>query len=59
MEEHREYIGDGVYVSFDGYNVNIAVNNHENHVVALEPQVQESLIAYIFKIKKLISETDS
>lgn len=45
MEEVIEprYIGDGVYASFDGYHIWLAVNDHRNRVVALEPQVMEAL----------------
>ena len=41
-----KHIGDGVYVSYDGYHIRLAVNHHENHVVALEPEVMEELIKY-------------
>lgn len=40
------YLGDGVYASFDGYLINLAVNHHTNHVIALEPEVMEALIQY-------------
>ena len=40
------YIGDGVYVSFDGYQIWLAANDHRNKVVALEPGVLEALIAF-------------
>lgn len=45
MEEVIEprYIGDGVYASFNGYHIWLAVNDHRNRVVALEPQVMEAL----------------
>lgn len=42
----REYLGDGVYASFDGYHVWLAVNNHENDVVALEQPVIDALARY-------------
>lgn len=41
-----EYLGDGVYASFDGYHVWLAVNHHENRVVALEPEVLTALTQY-------------
>jgi len=47
------YLGDGVYASFDGYHVNLAVNHHENHAVALEPDVIKNLEEYFKKIRKL------
>lgn len=46
------YIGDGVYVSFDGYHINLAVNHRTNHAVALEPKVMENLILYYNMIKE-------
>jgi len=46
------YLGDGVYASFDGYSVWLAVNHHENNVVALEPGVVANLIKYIESLKE-------
>lgn len=52
MEKFKEYLGDGVYASFDGYHVCIAVNHHENKVVALEPAVIVRLNEYVERLKK-------
>lgn len=41
-----EHLGDGVYASFDGYQIWLAVNHHENKVVALEPAVMDRLIEF-------------
>ncbi|MDE2105690.1 MAG: hypothetical protein KGL39_51155 [Patescibacteria group bacterium] len=41
-----KYLGDGVYASFDGYQIWLAANHHENRVVALEPDVLFELIEY-------------
>jgi len=61
MEEDIKprYLGDGVYASFDGYHINLAINHHSNHAVALEPEVIEALIRYsnyIWKEKDLRNE---
>jgi hypothetical protein len=40
------YLGDGVYASFDGFQIWLAVNHHENKVVAIEPKVMETLLGY-------------
>lgn len=40
------YLGDGVYASNDGFQIWLAVNHHENVVVALDEQVMNNLIAY-------------
>ncbi len=53
QQENDRYIGDGVYASFDGYHVWLAVNHHTNKVVALEPQVIENFNKYVEDIKAL------
>ena len=45
-EDNNIYLGDGVYASFDGYQIWLAVNHHENKQVALEPKVMEALLEY-------------
>jgi len=42
----RVYLGDGVYASFDGYQIWLAANHHENVVIALEPAVLKRLVGY-------------
>lgn len=49
---YDRYIGDGVYASFDGYHVNLAVNNHDNIVVYLDPYVITALIKFLDDVKK-------
>ncbi len=34
-----KYLGDGVYVNFDGYHIKIAVNDHRNVVAYLDSDV--------------------
>jgi hypothetical protein len=52
MDEHKTYLGDGVYASFDGYQIWLAVNHHENNVVALEPKVFANLCEYVKRLKE-------
>jgi hypothetical protein len=52
------YIGDGVYASFDGYQIWLAANHHENKVVALEPEVMNSLIRFADSVFKKPEDTD-
>lgn len=49
-DEKNEYLGDGVYASYDGFNIWLAVNNHENKVIALEPEVFDELCQYVERI---------
>lgn len=46
LKDSERYLGDGVYASFDGYQIWLAVNHHENKVVALEPSVFTALVGY-------------
>ena len=49
-EREREYLGDGVYASFDGYHIWLRTGAHEGpHVtnkIALEPAVFAALVEY-------------
>lgn len=49
----QEYLGDGVYASFDGYQIWLAVNHHDNKVVALEPSVFSALERYVDRLIEL------
>jgi hypothetical protein len=44
-------LGDGVYASFDGYQIWLAVNHHANNVVALDPMVFDRLCEYVEMLK--------
>lgn len=43
---HQQYLGDGVYASFDGFQIWLAANHHTNDVIALEPHVVQALFQY-------------
>ena len=51
-EQFQEYLGDGVYASFDGYQIWLAANHHENRVIALEPAVFAALVRYAKKFEE-------
>lgn len=44
MKTESEHIGDGVYISFDGFQYWLAANHHENKVIALEPTTFHDLV---------------
>jgi hypothetical protein len=50
MNEDNVYLGDGVYASYDGYQIWLAVNHHTNKQVALEPQVLAALLRYADRV---------
>jgi hypothetical protein len=46
-EYPQEYLGDGVYASYDGYYIWLTLGSHLNHpLVALEPAVLRKLFDY-------------
>jgi hypothetical protein len=56
---HQQYLGDGVYASHDGYQIWLAVGNHQNRVVALDPSVMEALILYNERINALKEQANN
>jgi hypothetical protein len=47
---HREYLGDGVYVGYDGYQ--LWFYTQEGHQIAMDPAVQQNLARYVFRFKQ-------
>lgn len=49
-----DYIGDGVYVEFDGYGIMLKTNDqlHSTNEVYLEPEVFNKLVAFRERMKK-------
>lgn len=42
----NRYLGDGVYASYDGYQMWLSLGDHTNRVVALDDPVWDSLVRY-------------
>ncbi len=51
MSRAPQYIGDGVYVAFDGYHVWLLTGSHREeeatNKIALEPHVVAALVKYL------------
>jgi hypothetical protein len=46
--EHERYLGDGVYASFDGYQIWLDTRGqHPKNSIALEPSVLQALEEYV------------
>jgi hypothetical protein len=45
----KEYLGDGVYVAFDGYNIILTTEDgvRVTNTVVLEPPVYAALVRYV------------
>jgi len=52
--DRRSYLGDGVYVKFDGYSIILTAENGicATDTIFLEPSVYQSLVDYVEKIKE-------
>lgn len=52
MEDNKQYLGDGVYVSYDGYGLWLEANVPTTDRIYLEPLVFESLQKYVERLGK-------
>jgi len=54
--EHEEYLGDGLYAAFDGYQIWLAANDriegNPTDKVALEPGVAQAFINYLERLRE-------
>ena len=52
MAEHEVYLGDGLYASYDSYQIKLrAPRGHEDHVVFLEPEVLAAFEQYVRELR--------
>jgi len=56
LKQFDAYIGDGVYASFDGYQIWLAANHPSNKVVALEPSTYDRLQEYVARLSVTLAE---
>jgi hypothetical protein len=49
----KTYLGDSVYVSFDGYMLVLTTDNGmgPSNTIYLEPEVYEALVGYVDRLK--------
>ena len=52
MDEYRQYLGDGVYAHWDGFQVWVAAERDgRQHAVALEAPVLDALETYVAQLR--------
>ena len=50
----KDYIGDGVYVEFDGFGLKLWTQREGGeHWIYLEPSVYHALLAFVERIKEV------
>lgn len=54
MRDIKEYLGDGAYINFDGYQIILTAENgiRATDTVALEPEVLERFLRYVERLKE-------
>lgn len=57
-KKFQRHIGDGLYMNFNGWSIEIAVNHHENTVAWLDINDFDTAIAFINECKKLINKKE-
>jgi hypothetical protein len=55
----KYYIGDGVYASYDGYQIVLEANIPTTDRIALEPSVMRNLNEYWEKIQRILGGEDA
>jgi hypothetical protein len=58
MSTHKDYLGDGVYVDFDGFSLVLTTENgvETTNTMILEPQVYEALTRYVARLVAELAE---
>ena len=59
MENYKRYLGDAVYVEFDGYHIVLTTNNGicTTNTIALEQEVFNALVQYEKRLKQKLANT--
>lgn len=53
ISEEEEYLGDGLYVSFDGYMIKLRAPRPEgDHWIGLEHEVYLELLKFVARLKQ-------
>ncbi len=49
----KEYLGDGAYINFDGYQIILTAENgiRATDTIVLEPEVLERFLRYVERLK--------
>jgi len=59
MSQQWEYLGDGVYVTFDGFHIVLATGSHVNpdNIVHLDPDVMVAFTRFVKRLHAAIQDS--
>jgi hypothetical protein len=57
QKQQNAYLGDGVYASFDGYQIWLGLSPNQQ-LIALEPEVMAALVRYADRVFKSDTKKD-
>ena len=53
---HAEYLGDAVYADFDGYGIQLRLNDHRSSpLLTLEPETLQALFDYNQRLRSKLA----
>ena len=60
MPKHETYLGDGLYASFDGWQITLrAPRESGDHYVSLEPSVYRAMLEFVARQQSATSGEES
>lgn len=59
MSDRETYLGDGLYASFDGWQIQLRAPRMDgDHVVYLEPPIWKALMRYVANLSEQPKDSD-
>ena len=59
MKSHKAYLGDAVYIDFDGFNLILTTEDgiQATNTIILEPTVYQTLVDYVERLNNELMES--
>jgi len=59
MKSHKAYLGDAVYIDFDGFNLILTTEDgiQATNTIILEPAIYQTLVDYVERLNNELMES--